>query len=81
MMKQAVQNPKGESGDGEKIHGGDSFPMIAQKGQPALGATRLRGGTTFILAGGRCVGKFAIATVRKRPDTNRLAPLLETAEP
>src|SRR5664280_1872834 len=35
--EEAVQHPKGESGDGEEIHGRDSFPMIAQKGQPALG--------------------------------------------
>jgi hypothetical protein len=27
--EEAVQNPKGESGDGEEIHGSDSFPMIA----------------------------------------------------
>src|ERR1035438_5540098 len=38
--EEAVQNPKGESGDGKEIHGRDSFPMIAQKGQPALGGLR-----------------------------------------
>ena len=26
--EEAVQNPKGESGDGEEIHGRDGFPMI-----------------------------------------------------
>src|SRR5664279_2059780 len=41
--EEAVQNPKGESGDGEEIHGSDSFPMIAQKGQPALGGLRAFG--------------------------------------
>src|ERR1039457_4415974 len=41
--EEAVQNPKGESGDGEEIHGRDSFPMIAQKGQPALGGLRVFG--------------------------------------
>src|SRR5664280_288316 len=41
--EEAVQNPKGESGDGEEIHGRDSFPMIAQKGQPALGGLRVLG--------------------------------------
>jgi hypothetical protein len=39
--EEAVQNPKAESGDGEEIHGRDSFPMIAQKGQPALGGLRV----------------------------------------
>ncbi|MGA2688219.1 MAG: hypothetical protein ABSE85_09135 [Candidatus Korobacteraceae bacterium] len=39
----AVQSPKGESGDGEEIHGSDSFPMIAQKGQPALRGLRVLG--------------------------------------
>src|ERR1035437_440192 len=41
--EEAVQNSKGESGDGEEIHGSDSFPMIAQKGQPALGGWRVVG--------------------------------------
>src|ERR1035437_437666 len=41
--EEAVQNPKGESGDGEEIHGSNSFPMIAQKGQPALGGLRVLG--------------------------------------
>src|ERR1039458_10349160 len=41
--EEAVQNPKGESGDGEEIHGRDRFPMIAQKGQPALGGLRVLG--------------------------------------
>src|ERR1035438_7050541 len=41
--EEAVQNPKGESGDGEEIHGSDSFTMIAQKGQPALGGLRVLG--------------------------------------
>src|SRR5664280_2996086 len=41
--EEAVQHPKGESGDGEEIHGSDSFTMIAQKGQPALGGLRVLG--------------------------------------
>src|ERR1039457_1497787 len=41
--EEAVQNPKGESGDGEEIHGRDSFPMVVQKGQPALGGLRVLG--------------------------------------
>src|SRR6266567_2542302 len=41
--EEAVQNPEGESGDGEEIHGSDSFPMIAQKGQPALRGLRVPG--------------------------------------
>src|ERR1017187_3948143 len=41
--EEAVQNPKGESGNGEEIHGRDSFAMIAQKGQPALGGLRVLG--------------------------------------
>src|ERR1017187_785349 len=34
--EEAVQNPKGESGDGEEILGSDRFPMIATQGPPAL---------------------------------------------
>src|SRR5664279_5999964 len=41
--EEAVQNPKGESGNGEEIHGRDSFAMIAQKGQPALRGLRVLG--------------------------------------
>src|ERR1019366_4236171 len=41
--EEAVQHPKSESGDGEEIHGRDSFPMIAQKGQPALRGLRVLG--------------------------------------
>src|ERR1019366_1420853 len=41
--EEAVQHPKGESGDGEEVHGYDSFTMIAQKGQPALGGLRVLG--------------------------------------
>jgi hypothetical protein len=43
MMKKQYRTPKGESGDGEEIHGRDGFPMIAQKGQPALGGLRVLG--------------------------------------
>jgi hypothetical protein len=35
--EEAVEHVEGESWDGEEVHGGDSFAMIAKKRQPALG--------------------------------------------
>src|ERR1019366_642373 len=51
--EEAVQNPKGKSGDSEEINGSDSSPMVAQKGQPALGGLRPLG-RSFHPAGNGC---------------------------
>ncbi len=34
--EEAIEHPKGDCGHREEVHGGDSFSMIAQKGQPAF---------------------------------------------
>src|SRR5262252_6598982 len=35
--KKAIQNPKGERGHGEEVHGSNRLAMIAQEREPALG--------------------------------------------
>ena len=45
--KEAVQDPEGEGGNGEEIHGCDHLAMVPQEGQPALGRFRASGSSPY----------------------------------
>ena len=66
--EKAVEHAEGDRRNREEIHGGNGFPMVTKKGEPALGWVRVPGGP-FHPAGNRSFGngkseheKFSVDT-------------------
>ena len=57
MTKKAVEHAEGDRRNREEIHGGDGFPMVTKKGQPALGWVR-GSGSPFHPAGNCSFGNI-----------------------
>jgi hypothetical protein len=41
MTKEAVEYTEGDGGNRDEIHRSDGFPVVAKKGEPALGWVRV----------------------------------------
>jgi hypothetical protein len=55
--EEAIERAEGDRRNGEEVHRGDSFPVVAQKGEPALGKLRIFR-RSFHPAGDRSLGEI-----------------------